>query len=200
MDAPPEGLVASGAMPFVPKALKEWAAVVRALEAGDQVVLVRRGGILDPEFAVEAPEFVFYPTWIHQMEDQVRPEFLRHVERGRGLAARGGGLTLTCLARASGSFEVRDPSALDRLLPFTLYTPEALRRRLHYREGDPLQVVPVRAYPLRAPIPLDPNPSYAGCKSWVDLAPAVAADPLAPALDDATFERRTAEIRRALGV
>jgi len=38
-------------------ALKEWSTVIDALGRGDQVILIRKGGIADPSFGVEAVQF-----------------------------------------------------------------------------------------------------------------------------------------------
>ncbi|HEX7829441.1 MAG TPA: DUF1802 family protein, partial [Thermoanaerobaculia bacterium] len=42
-------------------ALKEWSNVVAALAHGTQIVLIRKGGIADPTFGVEADRFYLYP-------------------------------------------------------------------------------------------------------------------------------------------
>src|SRR3954467_15656258 len=59
------------------RALKEWAVVVRALEAGQQLVILRKGGISEVgnEFRIEFPEFLFYPTYEHQKAESLIPEF-----------------------------------------------------------------------------------------------------------------------------
>ncbi|MGI0069964.1 MAG: DUF1802 family protein, partial [Nitrosopumilaceae archaeon] len=50
------------------KALKEWATVVKALENGNQTVLLRKGGILEAAsgFTLEAKKFALFPTYEHQ--------------------------------------------------------------------------------------------------------------------------------------
>ena len=61
-------------------ALKEWAAVISAVRSGDQVILVRKGGIADPAFGVEADRFYLFPTYMHQKEKQFRRAHLQHFE------------------------------------------------------------------------------------------------------------------------
>src|SRR4051812_1342658 len=53
--------------------LKEWSTVIDALGRGEQVILIRKGGIADPKFGVEAKEFYLYPTYFHQGEAEHRP-------------------------------------------------------------------------------------------------------------------------------
>jgi hypothetical protein len=48
-------------------ALKEWAITVEAMAQGDQVLLLRKGGIHEEgkDFRVIHDEFLFYPTYLH---------------------------------------------------------------------------------------------------------------------------------------
>ena len=49
-------------------ALKEWAVACEALGRGEQVLLLRKGGISEEgrEFRIEHPEFLLFPTFEHQ--------------------------------------------------------------------------------------------------------------------------------------
>src|SRR5215203_2389411 len=60
----------------LPTALKEWKLVTDALVAGKQVLLLRKGGIYESggEFEVEHPQFVFFPTYIHQNLKMLKPD------------------------------------------------------------------------------------------------------------------------------
>src|SRR4029434_4686398 len=57
-------------------ALKEWAAVCRALETGRQMILLRKGGIYESagEFEVENRQFLLFPTFLHQNLAMLKPE------------------------------------------------------------------------------------------------------------------------------
>lgn len=48
-------------------ALKEWAVVVDALGSGQQIILLRKGGLREGPggFAVAQPEFLLFPTLFH---------------------------------------------------------------------------------------------------------------------------------------
>src|SRR5947207_13018388 len=56
-------------------AFKEWAVVVDALGRGEQIVILRKGGIAEGRdgFKVEHPEFLFFPTLFHQQRESVIP-------------------------------------------------------------------------------------------------------------------------------
>ena len=65
-------------------ALKEWAVVVSAMDRGEQVLLLRKGGISEDgkDFRVVHPEFLLYPTFEHQKEELLKESYhdeLRHV-------------------------------------------------------------------------------------------------------------------------
>ena len=55
-------------------ALKEWAVTVQALAQGQQILLLRKGGIHESgkNFRVIHPDFLLYPTYEHQREDLLK--------------------------------------------------------------------------------------------------------------------------------
>src|SRR5579885_353131 len=57
-------------------ALKEWASVCNALETGRQTILLRKGGIYEAagEFELENPQFLLFPTSLHQTLTMLTPE------------------------------------------------------------------------------------------------------------------------------
>ena len=54
-------------------ALKEWAVTIAALAAGDQVLIVRKGGIGEKRFELPHPRFYLFPTYAHQRPELVKP-------------------------------------------------------------------------------------------------------------------------------
>src|SRR5580692_10635676 len=59
-------------------ALKEWASVIAALQSGRQIMLLRKGGILEQSnknrFSITHNEFLFFPTYLHQSRGELKPE------------------------------------------------------------------------------------------------------------------------------
>ena len=55
-------------------ALKEWAVTIAALAAGDQVLIVRKGGIGEKRFELPHPRFYLFPTFAHQRPELVSAE------------------------------------------------------------------------------------------------------------------------------
>src|SRR6267378_3088024 len=58
-------------------AFKEWAVSCDALGGGRQAMLFRKGGIKEKnhEFKVEHPHFYLFPTYEHQDQESIKPEF-----------------------------------------------------------------------------------------------------------------------------
>ena len=54
-------------------AFKEWAIVVDALGRGDQIIILRKGGISEGRggFKVEHEQFLLFPTLFHQQRESV---------------------------------------------------------------------------------------------------------------------------------
>ena len=150
-------------------ALKEWGAAVLALLDGRQRVLLRKGGIHEKRFAVQTPEFVFFPTVAHSHAPRVRPEHqdvLTAAETDSDettIVIRGG-------AKVVAAIEVQQPDNLHALADLHIWTDESVREdRLDFRPKHRLTVLVVQARPLLAPVRLPRLDDYAGCRSWVDL-------------------------------
>ena len=120
-------------------ALKEWAVLVEAIGRGEQLLLVRKGGIADPGegFQLKHREFFLYPTWEHQAEEYLRPEFR---ERLRKLPPESGPIRLQVYAGVAYQKEVKDLSALAGLEKYHLWSPEFLEQRVPYKLELPTQV------------------------------------------------------------
>jgi hypothetical protein len=133
-------------------ALKEWSNVVAALGRGQQVVLIRKGGIADPSFGVDAERFYLYPTYFHQGESDARPE-----------------VTVTHWCEVVRTWTVGDAEALERLAPHVVLPRETLSARFHFRPGQALYVLGVRTWELARPAQVRYQELYGGCKSWISV-------------------------------
>jgi len=170
--------------------LKEWAVVCRALAAGDQVLLLRKGGLGEKRgFEVAGAEFLLFPSFEHQHGAKVRPEHLPHFDAAARTRPPEGRLHVDLLARVAGSVALTLPGApADPALLFArtedlhVYTPDLVAERVAYRPQAPLVGVVLEVRPLRERLDLVDERRYAGCRSWVDL-PRVelqAGEPVAP--------------------
>ena len=83
-------------------ALKEWAITCEAIGRGEQILLLRKGGIHEDskDFRVIHREFLLYPTYEHQKADLLRPEHQPALEALLELPRDGKQITFTHLAKA----------------------------------------------------------------------------------------------------
>ncbi|HXG59194.1 MAG TPA: DUF1802 family protein [Thermoanaerobaculia bacterium] len=162
-------------------ALKEWSTVIEALGRGDQVILIRKGGIADPTFGVEAGRFYLYPTYFHQPEG-------REPDR----------VTITHWCEVVRTWSVRDMEALERIGPLVVIPREALETRYRFRPDQALHVLGVRAWALHSPVTIGVRPEYGGCRSWISIEEEIDIDGSAPALDDEAFRTRLATVEAML--
>lgn len=181
-------------------ALKEWAVAQCALDQGQQVVLLRKGGIREPgkEFRVLHPEFLLYPTFEHQRKDLVKSSWQQALARTVEEASGPDRVTMTHFAQVFQVFEVMDQAAVELLDPYHIWTPDYAQKRLHWKPRKPLAVMLVRVYRLEQPQTLPVLPAYIGCTSWVALAEEAPLGRLTPVLPDSVFLDRVEQVRGAL--
>lgn len=182
-------------------ALKEWAVACEALGRGDQVLLLRKGGISEEgkHFRIEHPQFLLFPTFEHQQADLLKPSARADLERV--LAARSSGQTVEIRSWATVAevFPVGEPSDLEAIEPLHLWSHDYALERLRWKPRHPLQVIALRVYRLAHPATLEMRPEFGGCKSWLRLEEPIGVADARPVLDDEAFARQLRIVRRALG-
>ena len=123
-------------------ALKEWAVTCQALARGEQVLLLRKGGIHEDskDFRVIHREFLLYPTYEHQKRELLQPAPPTDAGGVAGPAPRDGQDNLLPLRqgrRGAGSLQPREsrrpgtPSHLDHGLRPVAVALEAHAPPLH---------------------------------------------------------------------
>ena len=183
-------------------ALKEWAVTVQALADGDQIMMLRKGGIHEEskDFRVVHPEFLLYPTYLHQREDLLKDSHRPALRRLLAdCPADDAAVPLTHWARAEALLEIDDQGQVDNLAPHHIWTDAYAQARLHWKPMAPLTVLLLRVYRLETPAAVPFLPEYGGCKSWVDIIPTIRLGAARPVLDDARFAEKLAAVQTALG-
>jgi hypothetical protein len=181
-------------------ALKEWATVLQALSCGEQLVLIRKGGLIEPGggFELLANAFLFYPTFEHQAVNYLRPPYQHYFQDAVTRRAPEGHVRVDLVGVAVTSEESREPGIVDRLRAFHIYNDVFVNQRLKWQPEQPLVIVIVRAFRLEGPLFLPVVPRYAGCRSWVELESPVQLEGLVPVLNDRTFQQRVREVTALL--
>jgi hypothetical protein len=167
-------------------ALKEWATVVSALETGRQILLLRKGGILEQSeknrFAITHNEFLFYPTYLHQSRGELKPEVEFEAAAGEPES-----VCITLAGVVSDIIKIESRQQIDLLDDQHIWTTSLIDMRFNYKPQNPLFLVVVRAYRLHEPETLANTPAFAGCKSWVPLGHGIETGEATPVLDDVKF-------------
>jgi hypothetical protein len=182
-------------------ALKEWAVACEALGRGDQILLLRKGGISEEgkHFRIEHPEFLLFPTYEHQRVDLLKPAAQADLEQV--LASRGPSTTVEIRywATVAEIFPVSQTSELEAIEPLHLWSHDYALERLRWKPRHPLQVIALRVYRLARATKLAMRPEFGGCKSWLRLEEPIAVADARPVLDDVAFAEQLGAVRRALG-
>lgn len=179
-------------------ALKEWAAVVSALNSGDQIILVRKGGIADASFGVDADRFYLFPTYLHQKEKQFRSEHLHHFLSTDVAENEPDEVEISSWCEVARIYELHDLSGLGSLSDRVIFTEDTIVERYRFRADQALRVIAVRAFRLPHSVKVRNRAEYGGCRSWVSLEEEVDIDGSTPALSDVEFARRMNELEAAL--
>jgi hypothetical protein len=181
-------------------ALKEWASVVHAFARGEQLVLIRKGGLAEATqgFEIVSKQFVFYPTFEHQTVNFIRQPYRQYLDHALAQRPAEDQLRLELGGLVVSSTSVHDPALISRLEPVHIYNDTFLEQRLRWQPTQPLVVAVVRAFRLPAPQILPVVSRYAGCKSWVDLEQPLELAGAVPILDDQAFADRLARIQAVL--
>ncbi|KAA2282960.1 DUF1802 family protein [Candidatus Nitrosocosmicus agrestis] len=164
-------------------ALKEWAIVCKAIEEGDQVLLFRKGGIMEfrKGFELKFKNFFLFPTFEHQTKESVRPEYqtaLDQLERENNASNNNADVSnsssnniteISSFVEITYFKEVPSLDSLKELEQFQIWTEDYLKMRFNYNPKKPLYMLLLRAYKLNKPIQMVNKPQWVGCKSWIQI-------------------------------
>lgn len=179
-------------------ALKEWATVCTALESGRQMILLRKGGIYEAagEFELENPQFLLFPTYLHQNLNMLKPE--AHA-RFTSVSAEPGEVRIAAAGVVTDIIQLRSREQMDRIDSEHVWAGPLIDMRFNYKPQNPLYLLLVRAYRLREPMTVQNTPAYAGCKSWVPLESPIRTEDADPVFDEANYETRRMRILERVG-
>jgi hypothetical protein len=168
-------------------ALKEWAVVCEAIESGDQILLFRKGGIMEFRngFELKFKDFFLFPTFEHQARESIHPKYhavLDQIEKNNDVnetkkttAGNNPPPATTEYTKVTSFVEITHFGAvsnLDRLKAledFHIWTDDYVKTRFNYNPKKPLYLLLLRAYKLKKPIKILNKPQWIGCKSWIQI-------------------------------
>ena len=164
-------------------ALKEWSNVIESLGRGAQVILMRKGGIADPHFGIEADRFYLYPTYFHQGETDPRTT-----------------VEVTHWVEVVRTWSVRDVELLERLQPHAGIPRETLEARYRFRPDQAIYVIAVRTFALPQPVQVRYREDYGGCRSWISVDDEIDVSGSRPVIGESELQGKVEEIDALLTV
>lgn len=178
-------------------ALKEWASVCHALETGRQIILLRKGGIYEAagEFELENPQFLLFPSYLHQNLKMLKPEAHAGFEP---MNAEPSEIKISAAGVVSDIVQLKSRQQMREIEGEHVWTNPLIEMRFGYKPQNPLYLLLVRTYRLPEPVRVVNTPEYAGCKSWVPLEQPIATNQGVPVLDDAKYSARRKRIIDAI--
>ena len=183
-------------------ALKEWAVVQRSLLEGHQILLLRKGGLIEEsgDFDLRAAQFLLYPTYAHETEraGDLQPCFGQWLGEEEARRIRPTEIRIEAAAEVSDVVRVDDRVRLLNLAPQHIWSPQFIHGRYDWEPYKPVFVLLLRAYRLAAPVVRPVLTQYGGCRSWVEMAEPVSTVGAVPAVSDERYERRRALTLRLL--
>ena len=181
-------------------ALKEWAIVGEALARNRQIVLLRKGGLLDEDghFALEHSQFWLLPTWLHQERGLVKAQHQDLWKQTPRAADENAKIAyLRQFARVEKVWQL-DENAESALLQVPhIWSAHYLDLRFAYQPDKTLLCAALRVYIASEPIRYPLRDGDLGCRSWVDLVQPIGAR-VRPAIGDEEFALQLEPIARVL--
>ncbi len=179
-------------------ALKEWAGVISALASGQQIVLVRKGGIADARFGVEANSFYLVPTWLHQKEHQFKPEMKHHFLETDRVDVDPELIPVEYYAEVAAVHRLEDLEQLQRLEPLVVFTGATIEERYRFRPEQAVHVIALRVYRLPSVSLVKNSEAYRGCRSWLSLDDEISIAGALPVLTAEVFAKKLADLEGLL--
>ena len=130
------------------KALKEWATVVKALENGNQTVLLRKGGILETAsgFNVESKKFFLFPTYEHQDNESLKSQYYGYLAEARENKPKEGTNRITSFAEVLEEQDLDSMEKIESLSPFHIWSDSYIVERMNWMPEKPMKVVFLKVF------------------------------------------------------
>jgi hypothetical protein len=181
-------------------AFKEWAIVVDALGRGEQILILRKGGINEGRggFQVEHSKFFLFPTMFHQQRQSVVPHAQARFDSIAPQFARPDQLRIEFFAEVVDWRRMNALVDAEELRGQHVWRDEVIAERFEWGKVKNIFAMAARVFRLAHPVELPMCPSYGGCKSWVDLEQDIDIARAKPVLDEHQFALKLQQFTAAL--
>lgn len=176
-------------------AFKEWAIICETLGAGEQSIILRKGGIHEGRegFSFKHPEFFLFPTLFHEQISRTS------LPASTPIPGKAGEIRIGQFARVEWTATITLLETALGLREFHVWNEEVVRERFHYDEAPGLHLAFLRVYRCEPRWEFADEAKYGGCRSWVTIPDAPPGMELVPVLADEEHARRGEGLRRVLG-
>jgi hypothetical protein len=166
-------------------AFKEWAVVCRALASGRQIVILRKGGIIEEGGA-------FRPDHPETVIPEARVSF---EELEREMPETGNVVFRHC-ATVTDVIRVESLKSVHALRGTHVWSDDVVEERFHRWRDHSVWAMIVRVSALAKPMSVALREEYTGCKSWVHLEEDVSAESAVAVVDEReyTLRRQTVKV------
>ncbi|MGK7878808.1 MAG: DUF1802 family protein [Crocosphaera sp.] len=180
-------------------ALKEWNIAVKALEKGNAILLLRKGGIKESlgEFKVNHNPVLLYPTYEHQKPNLLKSEYTTFVNSVPS-SWHPQTINISSWAKITNIFQVQDFPIIKQLYPYHIWTENFVKERFNWKPKQPLFVLLLRVFLLPKPVIIPYDSTYGGCRSWIQLKQDISLSESYPVIEDNNYYQKVAEIKKII--
>jgi hypothetical protein len=152
-------------------AFKEWAIVVDALGSGDQIVILRKGGISEGAggFKLEHPRFLLFPTLFHQQRESVIHSAQARYDRIKPNFPPPERVRFEFHAEVVITKRLNSLADANALRGQHIWRDEVIAERFDWGRDQAMFALAVKVFRLPRAIELPMRSAYGGCKSWIEL-------------------------------
>ena len=181
-------------------AFKEWAVVVDALGHGDQILILRKGGISEARggFKPEHSRFLFFPTLFHQQRESVIEAAQKRYDLISADFPPKHLLRIGYWAEVVQALQLGSLPAAHGLQGQHIWREEVIAERFDWGRDKNIFALAIRVYALPHRIELPMLEAYGGCRSWIELAEDLSTEGSQPVLSDKQFATRFQALQTSL--
>ncbi|ACB50315.1 putative UCP018957 [Crocosphaera subtropica ATCC 51142] len=180
-------------------ALKEWNVAVKALEKGNTILLLRKGGIkeISGQFKVNHNPILLYPTYEHQKPHLLKSDYARLVKTvSSGWHPET--VTIGSWANITTIFQVRELPVIKQLYPYHIWTENFVEERFKWKANQPLFILLLQVFLLPKSVIIPYDSSYGGCCSWIKLNQDISLVKSHPVIPENNYYQKVKEIKEII--
>jgi hypothetical protein len=181
-------------------AFKEWGVVVDALGRGEQIIILRKGGISEGRggFKMEQPHFLLFPTLFHQQRESVIPSAQTRYDIIAPLFPPADKLRVEYFAEVAAVKKLESLAEAKALRGQHIWRDEVIAERFDWGKDKAIFALAVRVFRLPQAMEMPMLSAYGGCKSWIEVESEIVTTGAEPVLADELFQKKLGQFFSAL--